>query len=157
MEYASKSVGTAGLTTGIIGTALGAVNSGILPILGGNGRNAAGGCSGDFVSRETFELAMKLSASESANSLLSAELNTEKKMTEVFNALNDKINGVVSEQAAINSAQAVTNCATTSALAVAQNNIAQLMSLTKVVIPNGNVCPGWGNATVSVSTTPATT
>lgn len=157
MEYASKSVGTAGLTTGIIGTALGAVNSGILPILGGNCRNAAGCNSGDLVSRETFELAMKLSASESANSLLSAELNTEKKMTEVFNALNNKINSVVSEQAAINSAQAVTNCATTSALAVAQNNIAQLMSLTKVVIPNGNVCPGWGNATVSVSTTPATT
>ncbi len=157
MEYASKSVGTAGLTTGIIGTALGAVNSGILPILGGNGRNAAGGSGGDFVSRETFELAMKLSASESANALLSAELNTEKKMVEVFNTLNDKINGVVSDQAAINSAQAVTNCATTSALAVAQNNIAQLLSLTKVVIPNGNVCPGWGNATVSVSTTPATT
>ena len=48
MEYASKSVGTAGLTTGIIGTALGAVNSGILPILGGNCRNAAGCNSGDF-------------------------------------------------------------------------------------------------------------
>ena len=38
MEYASKSVGTAGLTTGIIGTALGAAASGILPILGGNYR-----------------------------------------------------------------------------------------------------------------------
>ena len=100
---------------------------------------------------------MKLASSESSNALLSAELNTEKKMVEVFNTLNDKINGVVSDQAAINSAQAVTNCATTSALAVAQNNIAQLMALTKVVIPNGNVCPGWGNATVSVATSPATT
>lgn len=157
MEYASKSVGTAGLTTGIIGTALGAAASGILPMFGGNGRTVAGANSGDLVTRETFELAMKLASSESANALLSAELNTEKKMVEVFNALNDKINGVVSDQAAINSAQAVTNCATTSALAVAQNNIAQLMALTKVVIPNGNVCPGWGNATVSVAATTATT
>lgn len=156
MEYASKSVGTAGLTTGIIGTALGAAATGILPFFGGNtAANAA--ANGGVVSREAFDLALKLTASESANALLSAELNTEKKMVEVFNKLNDKINGVVSEQAAINSAQAVTNCATTSALAVAQNNIAQLMSLTKMVIPNGNVCPGWGNATVSIATTPATT
>lgn len=156
MEYASKSVGTAGLTTGIIGTALGAASSGILPILGGNYRGAMGANYAEPVSRETFDLALKLSASESANALLSAELNTEKKMVEVFNKLNDKINGVVSEQAAINSAQAVTNCATTSALAVAQNNIAQLMSLTKIVIPNGNVCPGWGEATVSVAPATAT-
>ena len=156
MEYASKSVGTAGLTTGIIGTALGAASSGILPILGGNYRGAMGANYAEPVSRETFDLALKLSASESSNALLSAELNTEKKMVEVFNKLNDKINSVVSEQAAINSAQAVTNCATTSALAVAQNNIAQLMSLTKIVIPNGNVCPGWGEATVSVAPATAT-
>ncbi len=156
MEYASKSVGTAGLTTGIIGTALGAASSGLLSGVLGNGRTVT--ANGDeYVSRETFELAMKLASSESSNALLSAELNTEKKMVEVFNALNDKINTAISNQAAVNSAQAVTNCATTSALAVAQNNITQLMSLTKVVIPNTNVSPGWGNATVSVSTGTTTT
>jgi hypothetical protein len=31
MEYASRGVANAGLTTGIIGSALGAMNSGILP------------------------------------------------------------------------------------------------------------------------------
>lgn len=153
MEYASKSVGTAGLTTGIIGTALGAASSGLLSGIFGDGRTASGG---EYVTRETFDLAMKLASSESSNALLSAELNTEKKMVEVFNALNDKINNAVSNQAAINSAQAVTNCATTSTLAVAQNNIAQLLSLTKVVIPNANINPGWGNATVSVSTATTT-
>lgn len=153
MEYASKSVGTAGLTTGIIGTALGAASSGLLSgVFNGRTTNSE-----DYVSRETFELAMKLASSESSNALLSAELNTEKKMVEVFNALNDKINNAVSNQAAVNSAQAVTNCATTSALAVAQNNITQLMSLTKVVIPNANINPGWGDATVSVSTSTTTT
>jgi hypothetical protein len=27
--------------------------------------------------------------------------------------------------------------------------IAQLYGLTKLVIPNGSVCPGWGNVTVT--------
>lgn len=156
MEYASKSVGTAGLTTGIIGTALGAAATGILPIFGG-GAVANAAANGGFVSRETFDLSLKLSESERSNAILAAELNTEKKMVEVFNALNDKINGIEKSQAEANSAQAVTNCAVTSNIAVMQNNIAQLLSLTKMVIPNGNVCPGWGNATVSIATTPATT
>ena len=152
MEYASKSVGTAGLTTGIIGTALGAAATGILPFFGGGAAANGNG----IVSRETFDLSLKLSESERNNAILAAELNTEKKMVEVFNALNDKINAMERDQAAVNSAQAVTNCAVTSNIAVMQNNITQLMSLTKMVIPNGNVCPGWGNATVSIATTPAT-
>ena len=41
MEYASKGVANAGLTTGIIGTALGAMNSGILPGLFNTNGNAA--------------------------------------------------------------------------------------------------------------------
>ncbi len=78
-------------------------------------------------------------------------------MVEVYNALNDKINRLNTEQAAINSAQSVTNCAVTSQLAVAQSNINTLMGLTKTVIPNANVCPGWGTATVSVETSTTTT
>lgn len=90
MEYASKSVGTAGLTTGIIGTALGAAATGILPFFGGNAAaNAA--ANGGVVSRETFDLSLKLSESERNNAILAAELNTEKKMIEVFNVLNDKL------------------------------------------------------------------
>jgi hypothetical protein len=33
--------------------------------------------------------------------------------------------------------------------------VAQLMGLTKLVVPNTSVCPGWGDVTVTV--TPATT
>lgn len=78
-------------------------------------------------------------------------------MVEVYNALNTKINDAISNQTAINSAQAVTNSAVTSTLAVAQNNIAQLMALTKVVIPNSSTCPGWGNVTITPTTTTTTT
>lgn len=41
------------------------------------------------------------------------------------------------------------------ALSCMQGQIAQLMSLTKLVVPNGSICPGWGDVTVSV--TPAAT
>jgi hypothetical protein len=34
--------------------------------------------------------------------------------------------------------------------------IAQLYGLTKLVIPNGSVCPGWGDVTVSITPAPTT-
>lgn len=111
----------------------------------------------DAVNKETLDMALQLTNSQRDNAILTAELNTEKKMVEVYNALNDKINRLNTEQAAINSAQSVTNCAVTSQLAVAQTNINTLMGLTKTVIPNSNVCPGWGTATVSVETSTTTT
>ena len=88
-EYASKGVGTAGLTTGIIGVA--------------------------------------------------AEVRANK-----------------DEQAGINMQQAVYNGTNTAALGCLQAQVAQLQAMTKMVIPNSSVCPGWGTATVSVSTGTAT-
>jgi hypothetical protein len=51
--------------------------------------------------------------------------------------------------------QRVYNATNTAALGCVQGQVAQLMSLTKLVVPNGSICPGWGDVTVSV--TPATT
>ena len=124
-------------------------------VLGDTGSMGSGRSSSDYVSKESFDLALRLANSERDNAILAAELSSEKKMSDVFTTLNDKINQVVSDQSAINSAQAVTNCAVTSQLAVLNNNVAILMGLTKTVIPNGNVCPGWGDATVTVSTSTA--
>ncbi len=146
------------LSLGVIGTVLGGIAVAAQGLAGAGGavpQAATATASGDVVSKETFDLALRLTNSERDNAILTAELNTERKMVEVFNALNDKINQVVSDQTAINSAQAVTNCAVTSQLAVLNSNVAALMGLTKVVIPNGNVCPGWGDATVTVSTSTA--
>lgn len=143
---------------GIIGTVLGGVAVAAQGVLGAGGVGAprtATGSGTDAVSKETFDLALRLTNSERDNAILTAELNTEKKMVEVYNAPNDKINQAVANQTAINSEQVVVNCATTSQLAVLKNNVAALMGLTKVVIPNGNVCPGWGDATVTVSTSTA--
>jgi hypothetical protein len=37
-----------------------------------------------------------------------------------------------------------------------QGQIAQLYSLTKLIVPNGSICPGCGNVTVTPATTPTT-
>jgi len=148
-EFASRGVGTAGLTTGIIGTGLAVLNGGLGNILGGN---AGGG----YVSKESFDLSMQLAESNSKLMLANADLNTEKKMVEVFNALNEKINKVVTDQTAVNAAQAVTNCGFNSAIAVAQNNINMLLGLTQMKIPNTSVCPGWGTVNVTPATTTTT-
>ena len=47
------------------------------------------------------------------------------------------------------------NATNTAAMNCMSGQIAQLYSLTKLVVPNGSICPGWGDVTVSV--TPATT
>lgn len=162
-DYASNAKGNAGVTLGVIGTTLGSL--GLL----GNGTPLLGGLLGggtQYVSKDTYDVQNKLIEAERTNALLAAELNTEKKMVEVFNAATARINEVdrelshriyslekrVDENAA---AQAVINCGVNSALGILQSQAAQFMSLTKVVIPNGNVCPGWGDVTVSV--TPAST
>ena len=51
--------------------------------------------------------------------------------------------------------QRVYNATNTATIGCIASQVNQLMSLTKVVIPNTSVCPGWGN--VTVTTTPATT
>lgn len=138
---------------GIIGTVLGGVAVAAQGVLGAGGVGAprtATGTGTDTVSKETFDLALRLTNSERDNAILTAELNTEKKMVEVYNALNDKLNAAVANQTAINSAQAVTNCAVTSQLAVFNSNIAQLMGLTDTVVKNGKICPGWGDVKVSI-------
>lgn len=151
-EYTPIGQGTYNTVAGSVGLAS--------ALFGGNGGNLFGGLFGgsnNGVSKETFDLSMQLSASQRDNAILTAELNTEKKMVEVFNALNDKINKVVADQTAVNAQQAVYNCAANSSISVLQTQVAQLLGMTKTVIPNSSVCPGWGNATVSVTTTPATT
>jgi hypothetical protein len=34
--------------------------------------------------------------------------------------------------------------------------IAQLFALTKLVVPNSSICPGWGGVTIAPATTPTT-
>ena len=53
--------------------------------------------------------------------------------------------------------QAVFNATINGTVSCMQGQIAQLQSLTKLVVPNTSVCPGWGNVTITPATTTTTT
>ena len=151
MEYASKGVGSAGLTTGIIGTALGAMNSGIIPGL-------FGCMNGNAVCSEN----MPVNRYEASQNSRIAELETEVKLRDAnfytlseMGKLRDYVDGKFSIMEHELCDQKVYNATMNGAVSCIQGQIAQLYSLTKLVIPNGSVCPGWGNVTVSIPTTTA--
>ena len=138
MEYASKGVGTAGLTTGIIGTALGAMGTGILPGLFG------GGPSANCYNSEN----MPVNRYEAAQNARIAELETEVKLRDAntytigeIGKLRDYVDGKFNAVNAQLCQQAVINAQTVANISCMQNTINSLTALTKTVIPIGNVCP----------------
>jgi hypothetical protein len=166
---------TGGLTTGIIGTSLGA-----LSLLGNGGGlgGLLGGCKSNYVTKEEFEMGQKLAAKDSTIAMLESEKADEKKMVEVYTALNTQINAVKDLIAAnkdraddrlacsveklnnkidhnkfvqdgVNATQLAYNGTNSATIACMQNQLAQLYGITKIVVPNSNVCPGWGTVTIS--------
>jgi hypothetical protein len=157
---ASSGVGGTGLGLGIAGTALGLLNGGGGGLLGGlfgGNNNHNCGCSDNMLVNR-YELAMQqqIAAKDAKIGLLESNIYTDQKLADVYERLNVKINAVKDAQDAINLQQAVYNGTNTAALNCMQGQIAQLYSLTKLVVPNTSVCPGWGNVTVAPATTPAT-
>lgn len=149
-EFASKGTAGAGLGLGIAGTALGLLNGGLGNIFGNGYYNNGNGCD-RLVSRYEMEMENKIVNKDSEIALLKSNIYTDQKISDVYERLSTKLNGV---ESAVNT-QAVVNATMTSTISCMQNQIAQLQGLTKVVIPNSSVCPGWGN--VTVTTTPTTT
>lgn len=146
-EFASNGKANAALATGIIGTSgvgLSLLN-GMGGILGGLGGNNA------YINRYEMELQKELSAKDSRIGLLESNIYTDAKIADVYERLNTKIGCLEKEQAD----QRVYNATLNGAVSCIQGQIAQLMSLTKLVVPNTAVCPGWGNVTVAPETTTA--
>ena len=110
---------------------------------------------------------------DSEIALLKSEYSDEKKMLEIYAELNKQINGVKETVAAnrdraderlfgtyeklnnkidynksvqdgVNASQLAYNGTNSATIACMQGQIAQLQSMTKTVIPNSSVCPGWG-------------
>ena len=147
-EFASKGVAGSGLGLGIAGTALGVLNGGLGNLLGGF--NGNGGCSeNNHINRYELEMENKIVAKDTEIALLKSNIYTDQKIAEVYERLNGKIAGV---EAAVNT-QAIVNATMTSTIGCMQGQIAQLQSLTKMVVPNTSVCPGWGNVTITPATT----
>lgn len=163
MEYASKGVAGSGLGLGIAGTALGLLNGGLGGILG-NGWNNGCGCSENTpVNRYELNMTNELAAKDAKIGLLEANIFTDQKISDTYATLNGQINALAAEvrankdaQNGINLQQAVYNGTNTAALGCLQNQVAQLYNLTKLVVPNTSVCPGWGEVTVTPAAAPTT-
>lgn len=152
-EFASKGVGAAGLTTGIIGTAFGAMNSGILPNLFGTGRTGCCDSANMPVSRYELGQESKIADLQAQIALRDANTYNDQKLLEVYKYFDAKVEGINSRLCD----QAVWNATQTATISCMSGQIAQLLSLTKLVVPNASVCPGWGNVTITPATTPTTT
>lgn len=148
-EFASKGVGTAGLTTGIIGSALGAMNSGLL----GNVFGGLSNCSDNQgVNRYEAAQQARISELETEVKLRDANfyaLSEVGKLRDYMECKYDKLEREISDQRAYNAAN-------TAAMGCMQGQIQQLFGLTKLVVPNTSVCPGWGDVTITPATTTTT-
>ena len=157
-EHSVTSQGQGALNTvlGGLGTAsFFGVNAG--NFLGGFGRNN-GGCPNREdtpVSRYEAAMMQELAAKDGKIALLESNIYTDSKIADVYERLNNKIGAIEKEQNAINLQQAVYNGVNTAAVECIKGQIAQLMGLTKLVVPNASICPGWGNVNVTPATTTA--
>lgn len=162
MIPASRGVANAGLTTGIIGTALGVLNGGA-GLLNGMGAYAPANADEHFVTRHELDLIRELQNKDGQVAILQSEKYTDQKLVEVYNALNAQDKAIRADVAAnyrefrdFTDQQSTYNGVNTATLGCMQNQINQLMSLTALRIPNTSVCPGWGAVEVK-PVTPTTT
>lgn len=164
-DYVAKQ-GTTAL--GIIGTSLGGIAT-VAPLIadalgGGANRNASAGvadmaagaalaaalgnrssCNDDHpVSRYELSLVQE-------NAILKAQADVDKKLVDVYNSINRQVGDVRERFNDFEKQQLVYNGVNNAAIGVLQSQVAALMGLTKTVIPNGNVCPGWGNVKVNIA------
>lgn len=149
-EFASKGVAGSGLGLGIAGTALGVLNGGLGNLLNGVGSNVCG--DNAYINRYELEMENKIVAKDGEIALLKSNIYTDQKIADVYEKLNAKIGGV---EAVVNT-QAVYNATMNGTINCMQGQIAQLYGLTKLVVPNTSVCPGWGNVTITPATTTTT-
>lgn len=152
-EFASKGVAGAGLGLGIAGTALGLLNggAGLLNLHSG----IAGGCCSEntAVNRYELNLTQEIASKDARIGLLESQVYVDQKLTEVYKDLNAQINAIQAQLAQ----QAVYNATNTATIGCIQNQVNQLFGLTKLVVPNTSVCPGWGSVNVTPATTTTTT
>jgi len=145
-SVASSGTGTAGLTLGIIGTALAVLGGG--NILGGNGLL---GASQKYVTKDELDMSMKISEQNATIALLQSEKTTDAKLVDVYkaSAAQDKeLRGLITaaqmEQEKVNAAQMAWNATAGANMSTMANQIANqaatLAQITTSVVPQNKVC-----------------
>lgn len=145
-SVASAATGNAGLTLGIIGTALAALG-------GGNLLNGSGlvGSQQKYVTKDELDMSMKIAEKDSTIALLQSEKTTDAKLVDVYKAsaqqdkdLRALITAAQMEQEKVNAAQSAWNATAGVQMATManqiQNQATQLASITSYVVPSNKVC-----------------
>lgn len=131
---------------GAVGT-YGALQSGALGgILGGFGNNYGNRpleviTSDDrTISRYEAKMMQELAAKDGKIALLESNIYTDQKIADVYERLIRKIDANKEAQNEINMQQAVYNGTNTATIGCLKNEIAQLLALSEMVIPQRKVC-----------------
>lgn len=135
----SQGVAGAGLGLGIAGTALG--------LLSGNGLNGLFG-NNNMNCQDT----RTISALESKIAKLESEKYTDTVGTGVYAEINKKYTELAQFIAEMDKRTAVFEAVNAERINCMNGRILALEGLTKLVVPNGSVCPGWGNVTITPAT-----
>lgn len=163
-KFASRGLAGAALGTGIGGLALGVLNGGLGNILGNNCRNNGCGCNGAAYDHGHYDGYNCYDAEKDAEI---AQLKTEVMLRDAntfamgeMGKLRDYVDANFKEVRNELCEQKVFNEKTISGLGCLTGQVnglqAVLNSITKVVVPNGAICPGWGDVTVTVTPTATT-
>ena len=150
-EFASKGVAGSGLGLGIAGTALGLLNgnNGLLGGLFGNNC----GCSENMpVTRYELNQESKIAELQSQIALRDANTYNDQKLLEVYKYFDGQLKDIRQNMCDTRATQGIVNAKFESAIDVMGSQVASInntiSNLTRTVIPNANVCPGWGTVNV---------
>lgn len=128
MEFASNGKGNAALTLGIIGTGLSVLNGGLGNVFGGNGLMG----SGYGYSNDVLALSMQ-------NAKLAADLETERKFSDLRSDMYSAINTLDSKICSNAASQALINANVASNYNLLDNQVNTLYGFTKTVINSSDV------------------
>lgn len=150
-EWASKGVAGAGLGTGIAGLSLGVLNA----LGNGNLGNLFGGNTtcGENMAVNRYELNMmkELTNKDMEIAYLKGRDASKNDDLEMYKYFDGQIRRLDREQADQRVFNATTSATVTCLTGQVNGMQALLNSITKTVVPNSAICPGWGDVTVTVT------
>lgn len=147
-HYATNGKANTGVALGASALGVSLLNGGLGNILGG-----ANACADNqHINRYEAEQQSKIAQLEMQVALRDANtytLGEVGKLRDYMEHRFDKVEHEICDQKVFNATQIGT-------ISCIQGQIAQLMSLTRIFVPNTSVCPGYGEVTVSPATTTTT-
>lgn len=135
MNFCSNGKGNAALATGIIGTSLAALGTGLF----NGGLFGGGNCCSDNMAVNRYELntQRELIAKDGEIAFLKSRDAAKGDSLALYQYVDGRLRGIEAQIAQ----QAVVNAQITANIGCMQTAISALNGLTKTVIPIGNVCP----------------